>query len=79
MKQIEKISKMIFDMRCTLGYATKQQRKEGWKQEMKTVKMMVRDAPLNGTASTGGFIYQRLKSGSVRITPNFSWIVRKKK
>ncbi len=73
-KQLERISKKIFLIRVAMGYATKTQREEGWEEEMKTVKYLLKEAKVRGEVGCGGFTYTPLKNGKIRITPDFSFL-----
>lgn len=80
--KIEKISKKIHDIRKALGYATKEQVKKGWKEEMKSVKYLIKEAQRQKCEiGCGGFkyIYMKTKKGEyVKIAPDFSFRVRLK-
>lgn len=83
-KQIEEISKKIFEIRKAMGYATDTQIKEGWQGEMKIVKFLIKDARKlkredYECVGCGGFTYTKSKSGDIKITPDFSWIVKRDK
>ena len=71
------IAKKIFEIRCALHYATKEQREKGWEDELKSMNILIKDAKKNGFCSCGGFTYTKLKSGNIRITPDFSFIIKK--
>lgn len=71
------IAQKIHGIRCALGYATKEQREKGWEDEFKSMNMFIKDAKKNGLCSCGGFTYTKLKSGNIRITPDFSFIIKK--
>ena len=75
---INKIAKVIHEMRCSLGYATPEQRTEGKEGELKSVESFLKYARKNGFCSCGGFNYTKLKSGNIKITPDFSFIVKMK-
>ena len=74
--KIELIAKKINKIRWALGYATKEQVKEGWEGELKSIKELIRIAQEGGECSCGGFNYTKLKSGSIKITPDFSFIIK---
>ena len=78
-KQIEKISHIIHEIRKILGYATKEQVAKGWWKEMESVEHLIKEAKKHDIVSCGGFKYIKLKSGNIKITPDFSFIVRRKK
>jgi hypothetical protein len=78
-KQLERLSKKIFKIRVALGYATDYQIEKGWKYEMESVKMFIKDANKYGFCSCGGFNYSKLKSGNIRITLDTSFLYRIKK
>jgi len=78
-KQIIRISKQVFEIRKALGYATPYQIEEGWEGELSTVKSMInRTNQKSSGHSTGGFTYTIMKSGSVKVSPEFNWIVKPK-
>ena len=72
----QNIAKKIHGIRCALNYATSKQREEGWKGELRSVNSLINDAKKHGAVSCGGFTYTKLKSGNVKITPDFSFITR---
>ena len=70
------IAKKIHEIRCALHYATNEQREKGWEDELKFMNIFIRDAKKSGYCSCGGFTYTKLKSGNIKITPDFSFIIR---
>ena len=70
------IAKKIHEIRCALGYATKMQREKGWEDELKSMNYLIKDAKKYGVVGSGGFTYTKLKSGNIKITPDFSFIIR---
>ncbi len=71
------VAKKIYEIRCALHYATKEQREKGWIDEWKSMNHFINTAKKTGFCSCGGFIYTQLKSGNIRITPEFSFIIKK--
>jgi hypothetical protein len=72
--QIREISKKIFEIRKAMGFATKEQIKEGWPGEYPTVKSMIEGTKEYKEHGTGGFRY-KLEKGKVIIVPDFGWII----
>ena len=71
------VTKKIHEIRCALHYATKEQREKGWIDEWKSMNIFIKDAKRSGYCSCGGFTYTKLKSGNIKITPEFSFIIKK--
>ena len=78
-RQLENLSKKIHKIRVALGYATPDQIENGWVGEMKSVKEFIEDAKKDGNVSCGGFTYNKLKSGSIKITLDTSFLYKFKK
>lgn len=77
-KHLADISKKVHGIRKVMGYATKDQRENGYTGELKSIKCCIGDLNKRGNwIETGGFRYFLLKNGSIRISPAFNWIIKK--
>ena len=75
-KHIEEISKKILNIRKAMGYASQD---EEWESEYKSTLELIGHAKRlkYECVESGGFRYECQKSGNIKITPAFSWIVKK--